>query len=234
MKKYYRVKSLYIAGIVTVSVWIAGILCIGVYAAREQLAMQRDIAASMVRFHVRANSDTEMDQNLKLAVRDHVIALMAEPLEQSEDLEEAKQILQKYIPAITAAARETLAEAGCNLPVTAYFEKTFFPTRTYGDVTLPPGIYEAFRVDIGAAQGHNWWCVLYPPLCFVDETHGELPETSKQELQHVLTDEEYRLITEYRAAMEDESSAQDRMVQNPAMNEPVKIRFRFLTFLNRE
>ena len=67
--------------------------------------------------------------------------------------------------------------------------------KTYGDMTIPPGEYEAFRVDIGEAQGKNWWCVLYPPLCFVDAVYGEVPEESKEELKGVLTEEEYSMVS---------------------------------------
>ena len=82
--------------------------------------------------------------------------------------------------------------------------------KSYGDVTFPPGVYEAFRIDIGDSEGKNWWCVLYPPLCFVDATYGVLPEESKQTLANVLTKDEYNAIT----------------------GEECEFRFKYLTFLN--
>ena len=82
--------------------------------------------------------------------------------------------------------------------------------KSYADVTFPPGEYEAFRIDIGDAEGRNWWCVLYPPLCFVDAVYGELPKESKEQLKNVLTDDEYNAITKVR----------------------YKYRFKYLTFLN--
>ena len=82
--------------------------------------------------------------------------------------------------------------------------------KSYADVTFPPGEYEAFRIDIGDAEGRNWWCVLYPPLCFVDAVYGELPKESKEQLKNVLTDDEYNSITKVR----------------------YKYRFKYLTFLN--
>ena len=98
-----------------------------------------------------------------------------------------------------------------NYDVAVYFENSYFPMKSYGDVTFPPGEYEAFRIDIGAHDGKNWWCVLYPPLCFVDTSYGVLPDTSKDTLKNILTEDEYNAITNTR----------------------VEYRCKYLTFLNR-
>ena len=97
-----------------------------------------------------------------------------------------------------------------NYDVAVYFENSYFPMKSYGDVTFPPGEYEAFRIDIGAHDGKNWWCVLYPPLCFVDTSYGVLPDTSKDTLKNILTEDEYNAITNTR----------------------VEYRCKYLTFLN--
>lgn len=106
---------------------------------------------------------------------------------------------------------QPLRSLGDESDVNVYFENCYFPMKTYGDMTFPPGEYEAFRVDIGEAQGKNWWCVLYPPLCFVDAVYGEVPEESKEELKGVLTEEEYSMVS----------------------GKNVKFRFKYLKIFNR-
>jgi stage II sporulation protein R len=159
-------------------------------------SLQQKLAGSVIRFHVRANSDTESDQILKMQVKAAVVEMVEPLLENSANVDESREILAENKEAIKMCAVETLAQNGCFDEVSVYFERTYFPAKTYGDVTFPPGEYEAFRIDIGEAQGQNWWCVLYPPLCFVDSAFGVLPEESKQELKNILTEYEYNAITE--------------------------------------
>ncbi len=185
---------------------------IGVAAvrSRDQLEVQQHLAQEIIRFHVRANSDSEADQQLKLLVKGAVVDYLRPLLEKSSSVEESRQILSDCMPEIQSIAKQVLAENQSEYEVTVYFENSYFPMKSYGDITLPPGEYEAFRIDIGQAQGKNWWCVLYPPLCFVDATSGTLPESSKEQLKNVLTDEEYNAITGSNATY----------------------RFKYLTFLN--
>ena len=106
-----------------------------------------------------------------------------------------KEILSESMVDIENIAHETLMAHGGDSKVNVYFEESYFPMKTYADVTFPPGVYEAFRIDIGEHCGKNWWCVLYPPLCFVDSTCGVLPDDSKEKLKNILTDDEYNAIT---------------------------------------
>jgi stage II sporulation protein R len=160
------------------------------------LTLQEKLAGSVIRFHVRANSDAESDQILKMQVKAAVVEMVEPLLENSANVDESREILAENMETIKMCAAETLAKNGCQDEVSVYFERSYFPAKTYGDVTFPPGEYEAFRIDIGEAQGQNWWCVLYPPLCFVDSAFGVLPEESKQELKNILTEDEYNAITE--------------------------------------
>lgn len=176
----------------------------------QENQIQKDLAAQIVRFHVRANSDSEADQQLKLKVKDAVITYLKPMLEKSQSLSESKQILNSHIEDIKYTAENVIEEQGSNQSVSVYFENSYFPMKTYGDVTFPPGVYEAFRIDIGESEGKNWWCVLYPPLCFVDASYGVLPEESKDTLKNILTDEEYNAITDKQC----------------------KYKFKYLTFLN--
>lgn len=182
---------------------------------READDIQKEISDKIVRFHVIANSDTAEDQALKLKVKNNVIQYIATQITDGSDLERTKEILLENKEKIIQIAEETIAENGYSYPVTAGLETTYFPTKSYGDVTFPPGYYEAFRIQIGKAEGKNWWCVIYPPLCFVDASHGVLPDSSKDELHSLLSDEEYDAIT----------------IKNYD-DYPIKFRFKYLTFLN--
>jgi stage II sporulation protein R len=144
---------------------------------------------------VRANSDSEEDQQLKLQVKDAVVTYLSPMLSDSGSTDESRQILSDHIDDITRVATDTLRSLGSDEEVSVYFEKSYFPMKVYGDMTFPPGEYEAFRIDIGQADGKNWWCVLYPPLCFIDAAYAVVPEDSKETLKNVLTEEEYSAIT---------------------------------------
>lgn len=172
--------------------------------------VQAGIAKQIIRFHVRANSDSEADQQLKLLVKDAVVTYLQPLLQASENVAQSRQILAEHTEQIREIAVNTLRQAGSSYDVAVYFEQSYFPMKSYGDVTFPPGVYEAFRIDIGMHEGKNWWCVLYPPLCFVDAAYGVLPEESKDTLKHILTDDEYNAITKTQR----------------------KYRFKYLTFLN--
>jgi len=173
--------------------------------------VQEDIAKNIIRFHVRANSDSEFDQTLKLKVKDAVVSEMEPLLAASSSIDESRQIIEENKESIINRAKEVLQQEGTDYEVCAYFEKSYFPMKAYGDITFPPGEYEAFRIDIGEAAGKNWWCVLYPPLCFVEAAHGVLPEESKDKLKNVLTEEEYNIVS----------------------GKEVHFRFKYLTFLNQ-
>ncbi len=116
-------------------------------------------------------------------------------LSDSQSLDESRVILNENHDTIVDIAMQVIASEGYNYQVDAYFEQSYFPMKSYGDITLPPGEYEAYRIDIGENAGKNWWCVLYPPLCFIDATHGELPESSKNQLKNMLSEESYDSIT---------------------------------------
>lgn len=125
----------------------------------------RDIYDNMLRLHVIAASDADEDQRLKLLVRDTVLREGADIFDGSADVQSAKQKLTPQFARLERAAEQTLRENGCTDRVRISLGKTYFDTRTYGDLTVPAGVYEAVCVRIGKAEGRNWWCVMYPPLC---------------------------------------------------------------------
>lgn len=150
-----------------------------------------DIYDSVLRFHVRANSDSEEDQNVKLKVKEAVLNQVQEYLPKKCTKEETMAILKEHLSELLLIAEDTLEQYGYNYGVTGYFTTEQFPVKRYGDLTFPAGIYDALRIDLGAGKGHNWWCMIYPSLCFVDATYGVVPEDSKEELKGVLAAEDY-------------------------------------------
>lgn len=148
--------------------------------------------SGILRFHVRANSDSEEDQALKMAVKEDVITLLRPLLEECKNVEESKGVIVSNLQSIYAAAVNTIMEQGYDYDVKVYVTEEEFPAKTYGDLTFPEGEYQALRIDIGAAKGQNWWCVMYPPLCFIDESTVIVPEEGKEVLKENLTPEEYQ------------------------------------------
>ena len=129
-----------------------------------------EVADKLIRFHVIANSDSEEDQTLKLKVRDKIIDKMSIKLESVESLDDAREILNSSIEEVNSIAKEVIAEEGFDYDVKTMLSNENFPDKIYGDYIFPQGNYEAYRVIIGSGEGQNWWCVMFPPLCFVDES----------------------------------------------------------------
>jgi stage II sporulation protein R len=158
---------------------------------RSDDALQTGIAEDIIRFHVIANSDSEEDQALKLTVKSTLVDSLSPYLKNTDTKSQAREILTDKLSFIEGLAEETIRQNGYNYPVTVSLTNCYFPLKIYGDYTFPPGTYEALRVQIGEAKGKNWWCVMYPPLCFVDETYSIVDDNSKEQLKHLLTEEEY-------------------------------------------
>lgn len=158
---------------------------------RLEQEIQQGIAGEIFRLHVIANSDTQKDQELKLEVKNQVVDFLEETVGETHSAEETKEAVLTHLAQIEEEARDTVEEKGYDYPVQAVVEKTYFPEKTYGDCTFPAGEYEALIIRIGDAKGKNWWCVLYPSLCFLDDTYAVVTEEKKEELQKVLTREEF-------------------------------------------
>ena len=124
-----------------------------------------ELRESVLRMHVLANSDSDSDQKLKLLVRDALIERSSEIFGDAENFEQARDTAAENIVVIEKIAAEALLENGCNAEVSTKITDMYFDERVYGDITMPAGEYTAVRVEIGKAEGHNWWCVMYPPLC---------------------------------------------------------------------
>lgn len=157
--------------------------------------MQADLAKEVFRFHVLANSDSKEDQALKMQVKEAVLAYMKQELPESDNVETTKKWARANADEIVQLAGQVIEEEGYSYSVTAEVTTCEFPEKTYGDITFPSGEYEALRIEIGEAKGQNWWCVLYPNLCFMDAVHAVVPEQGKKDLQKVLEEDTYKMVT---------------------------------------
>lgn len=173
------------------------------------------LSQNLVRLHVVANSDSAADQALKLEVRDAIIEYMKVELATSKDINETRAIINNNLKNIEEVSNKVIKKNNSSYSVKASMGNYDFPTKTYGDIALPAGEYQALRVVIGEGTGANWWCVLFPPLCFVDATHGTIPDSVKQDLKSSLSTEEYAIIT---------SADNDGDI-------PIKIKFKVVEFL---
>ena len=159
-------------------------------------AVSNNLADSVFRLHVIANSDSEEDQNLKYKVRDSLIEYMNTLTNDMNTKDEVIQIAKEHIQDFKNIAQNVVKENGYDYEVNIEIGNFSFPTKTYGDISFPAGFYDALKVEIGKAEGQNWWCVMFPPLCFVDVTSGVVPEESKENLEENLGDEEYSIISD--------------------------------------
>lgn len=158
-------------------------------------AVSTEIQNSVFRLHIIANSDSKEDQDLKYKVRDSLIEYMNYISTGISSKEEAIEIAKENKNEFYNIAQKVIYDNGFNYNVNVEIGNFSFPTKTYGDISLPSGFYDALKVEIGKANGQNWWCVMFPSLCFVDVSNGIVPKESQEELQSNLQEEEYNLIS---------------------------------------
>ena len=183
-----------------------------VWLLYSQVEATDHVEGKVLRFHVIANSDSEADQALKYQVKNILVEALKPMLSGAENLEETKEVIREKLSEIQKIAEEAVEQYGNGEEIKVELTNMYFPMKSYGDMTFPAGDYDALRVTIGQAEGKNWWCVLFPNLCFVDVVHGVVPEESREQLQNVLTEEEYESLFQWGKS-------------------PYKIRFRFLDWL---
>lgn len=184
----------------SVSFFLLALLCSMIWLAGRKENLAERISPHILRFHVVANSNSREDQQIKLQVRD----LLIEELSRLPDAQAAKTkdalslFLQKHNLRLKKAADDFLASMG--VPYQSRIEITgiHFPAKAYGDILLPSGIYDALQVTLGDARGRNWWCVLYPQLCFTDTVHAIVPDSSKEQLKILLGESDYTLLLDNR------------------------------------
>jgi len=160
----------------------------------SRAALAERIADQVLRFHVIANSDSPEDQALKLEVRDALISYMADHRTSFDNADEATAFATAHCEDLTHIAQSVIDQSGFPYSATASVTTCPFPKKTYGDLTFPAGDYRALRVELGQAEGQNWWCVLYPLLCFTEEGMVTVPEESQAILQESLSTSDYHRL----------------------------------------
>lgn len=159
-------------------------------------AVSSHISESVFRLHILANSNSAEDQNLKYLVRNKVISHLEFLTQNANSKKEIIEIAFANLDGFKQIAEQVISENGYSYQVKISIGNFSFPTKDYGDISLPAGFYDALRIEIGNAEGNNWWCVLFPPLCFVDVSSGIVPEDSKELIKENLSEEEYSLISD--------------------------------------
>ena len=183
-----------------------------------------EVKGSLIRFHVIANSDDEEDQQLKLKVKNKVIEYLYPFLNDSKSLDESRQIIKDKMQDVKKLAGQVIKDNNYEYRIQAELSRENFPDKSYGNITLPQGNYEAFRIIIGDGQGRNWWCVMFPPLCFVDE--------SKAEVEYDKTEDKIKSNLEMELNS-DENKSEKLDAQNDKQNNgnDVQIKFKIVEIL---
>lgn len=198
----------------------------------EKVVVQ-DLSKSVIRFHVLANSDSPADQYLKMKVKNAVVEFLETNMTDAACPEDAANFLKDNTENILTVARKVILDNGYNYEVSASLGTSDFPDKSYGDVTFPAGKYNSYIIKIGSAEGHNWWCVLYPPLCFVDASTGILPDESKQTLKNSISESEYNYVTgcspQTASPADAESSPEST---SDTSDGGIRFEFKYFTFLN--
>lgn len=157
-------------------------------------AVQTDLESGIIRLHIIADSDSDEAQAVKLKVRDAVISEMGEKFKNS-DIEMSRETVTQNLGEIERIADRVLCENGFTYKSRAEYGKFEFPKKSYGQITLPEGEYYGVRVVLGSGSGQNWWCVMYPPMCFTENADGAMSEDSGRQLRENLNGETYGIIT---------------------------------------
>jgi len=172
------------------------ILYVIICASSYTHAVCKSISDSVFRLHVIANSNSYEDQNLKYLVRDNILEYMNTITNNVTDKTEIIKIISNNLGNFKEIAQNTIYKNGYNYDVSVEIGNFEFPVKSYGDISFPPGFYDALKIKIGNASGQNWWCVMFPPLCFIDVSSGVVPDESKEMLESELNEEEYKLISD--------------------------------------
>lgn len=181
-------------------------------------AISSNLSDSVFRLHIIANSDSSADQELKLKVRDKIIEYMNTLTSNSSDKKDVISIVNNHLDSFKEIALNTIKENGYNYDVNIEIGNFHFPTKSYDDISFPAGNYDALKIEIGDAIGQNWWCVLFPPLCFVNSSTGVVPDDSKNTLKENINSESYEIISEGNNSNDNTSD--------------IKIKFKIIEFFN--
>lgn len=173
--------------IALIAAFIITILCAG--SVGSVVAQQRELSNKLIRLHVIANSDSDADQALKLRVRDAVTGELEAMLKSSGSRDEAEETLNANLQLISGLCEDTIRREGYDYCVSVTLGVENYPTRVYDTFSLPAGEYLSLKITIGSGEGKNWWCVVFPPVCYTAATKEDLTEMN-------FSEDEVELITE--------------------------------------
>ena len=168
------------------------------YATNISVGLSEDI----FRLHILANSDSDEDQALKLKVRDAVLAHMKTLTKNTSDKQSVIEMSKTHIADFKKIAEKVIQENGYQYNVNIEIGNFYFPTKYYGNISLPAGNYDALKIEIGEAKGQNWWCSLFPPLCFVSISSGIVDKEGEEYLKENLSEEEFAIISSSSSEVE--------------------------------
>lgn len=192
MKNIFKNSKFQFLIILTVLLTLYTYIC----AANYVQAVSTNLSNNVFRLHVIANSDSDEDQNLKYKVRDSLLEYMNLICSDVTTKEDAMSLCYQNLESFKQIAQNVIYENGYDYAVNVRIGNFHFPTKYYGDISFPAGMYDALRVEIGEASGQNWWCVMFPSLCFIDVSNGVLEEDSKSLLENNLSDESYSIVSD--------------------------------------
>ena len=160
------------------------------------------LSENIFRLHILANSDSEKDQTLKLKVRDTILEYMKTLTNDMSDKQAVIELSRRHLQDFEKIAEDVIHENGYDYSVNIEIGNFYFPTKYYGNISLPAGNYDALKIEIGEADGQNWWCSLFPPLCFVSVSSGVVDEEGEEYLKENLSDEEFEIISSSSSEIE--------------------------------
>ncbi len=172
------------------------------------------LAENIFRLHILANSDSEEDQTLKLKVRDAILNYMETLTADMSDKQAVITLAKEHTQDFKKIAEQTIQENGYSYSANIEIGNFYFPTKYYGNISLPAGNYDALKIEIGKAEGQNWWCSLFPPLCFVSVSSGVVDEEGEEYLKENLSDEEFAIVSD--------------------SSDKVQFKFKIIEFLNKK
>ncbi|HLR20775.1 MAG TPA: stage II sporulation protein R [Tissierellaceae bacterium] len=150
-----------------------------------------ELNKDIIRFHIRANSDKKEDQELKLKVRDEILKDIEPKFKDNKSTEESRHTILENMDNMKSIAEDVIENEGKDYTINVSLGQDSFPIRKYGNIVLPQGEYETLMIEIGEAKGENWWCVMFPPLCFIDETHAvDIEDSENDQLGEFVVDDE--------------------------------------------
>ena len=174
---------------------VISILCIALITGYllSGIVMQKSIAKKVVRLHIIPNSNSTFDQNLKLQVRDKIVEYLSPKLLNSNSIQESKTIIANNLEKIKEISQQITSQYS-NYAINVSLGESKFPTKAYDNYSFPAGTYDALKITIGEGAGNNWWCVMFPPLCFTNSSVGAFSNESQSILENSLSKEELNII----------------------------------------